>query len=842
MPIKKDKIAEDDYYSNLSEENKASEKPNIEKSLKTKPKPKVKKHISDSKKSEVISSSEKNNNKTKSLKTEKTEVLKSEKTEKKFPKKDSVKKEGFKKEAKTNSPIKITKKEDIEKPVMKKKVFTKPSENTERKPKAPFNKEGARKEYPKWPRNNNSQPQSKPVKVTAPDLSSEIWDDSVPTILEFSKAKPKSKIKKSFGNDKTAVKKWRKPATKYKKEEKMWDFTRSHVLQQKKKEEKNIEDIAQDLKDRAWETVILPDVINVKEFSEKIWIPLAKLMAEFMKNGMLVNLNSSIDFDTATIIADAFEIKTERDSSAGASIDDIMRWNIADLLIEDDQSKLISRPPVVSIMGHVDHGKTSLLDYIRAAKVAEWESGWITQSIWAYQVKVNDKPITFLDTPGHEAFTIMRARWAKSTDVAVLVVAADEWVKPQTLESISHAKEAGIPVVVAINKMDKEWANPDHIKWQLAENGLTPDDWGGDTPMVKVSAKTWEGIDDLLETLAIVSDMLELKANPDRAAIWTIIESHLDKRLWPVSSVLINWGTINKWDNIVCWASFGKVKVLKNYLSKNITTAIPGDPVYIVGLDSVVEGWDILQVVSSPELARKKASEFDEIVKAKKAQSRSGIEVLMAKIKTWMLKNLKVVVKADTNGSLEAIKNAILKISNDEVMVTIAHAWVGHINESDVLMAAASQTVLIWFNVELLWRAATMVEDNKIEAINHKVIYHITDRLEMIASGMLDPKIVEIQLWEAEVKAVFYDGKKYMVVWLWLKEWNKAEKWAKVRIIRWGKLVWKWDIQNLKQWVEDVKEVEGPVECWIQFAWDEKLMPWDIIEMYKVEIHDKRKM
>ena len=382
-------------------------------------------------------------------------------------------------------------------------------------------------------------------------------------------------------------------------------FTRSSKVH--KKVEKNIEDIKQNLTERTGETINVPSILSLKELSEKIWVVLPKLMAEFMKNWMMVNINSQIDFDSASIVAETFDIKLEKDSSNWASVEDIMSWNISELLKEDDSLKLKLRTPVVSIMWHVDHGKTSLLDYIRKAKVASWEAGWITQSIWAYQVELDGWKITFLDTPGHEAFTVMRARWAKLTDIAVLVVAADEWVKPQTIESINHAKEAGIPIIVAINKMDKQSANPDHIKGQLAENGLTPEDWGGDTPMIPISAISGFWIDDLLEIILLVAEMKELKANPDRAWIATIIESHLDLQYWPVATVMVNTWTINMWDNIVCQDSYWKIKVLKNYNNLWVKFVIPWEPALIVWLDKVVDGWDVLQVVNSIELAKQKA-------------------------------------------------------------------------------------------------------------------------------------------------------------------------------------------------------------------------------------------
>ncbi len=415
---------------------------------------------------------------------------------------------------------------------------------------------------------------------------------------------------------------------------------KSHV----KKEEKKVEDIKQTLVNREWQTVVLWEISTLKELSEKIWVNLVQLIAEFMKNGMMVNINSKIDFDSATIVAESFNITLEKDDSDGISVEDLLSGDIVDLLKEDDGAKLIERPPVISIMGHVDHGKTSLLDHIRESIIADGEAGWITQSIGAYQVEKDGKKITFLDTPGHEAFTVMRSRWAKSTDIAILVVAADEWVKPQTVESISHAKEAGIPVIVAINKMDKEGANPDHVKGQLAEKWLTPEDWGGDTPMVPVSAKTGFWIEDLLEIVILVAEMKELKANPDRRAVATIIESHLDLKLWPVSTVLINTWTIKKWDDIVCNWSFGKVKILKNYENKSIKAGLPGDPVLIVWLNAVADGGDILQVMPDPSAAKQKSSEYRDIILAKKRNEVSGLEVLMSRIKAWSLKQLKVVV------------------------------------------------------------------------------------------------------------------------------------------------------------------------------------------------------
>lgn len=613
-------------------------------------------------------------------------------------------------------------------------------------------------------------------------------------------------------------------------------FTRSNKLQKSKKEEKKAEDIKQNLVERVWEIVTVWDFLSVKELSEKIWVVLPKLIAEFMKNWMMVTINSKIDFETASIIWDAFGIKLERENALWASVEDIVLWNISSFLNEDDTSKLIPRSPVVSIMWHVDHGKTSLLDYIRSAKIAAWEAGWITQSIWAYQVELPQWNITFLDTPWHEAFTVMRARWAKSTDIAILVVAADEWVKPQTIESISHAREADIPVIVAINKMDKVWANPDHVKWQLAEHWLVAEDWGWDIPMVPVSAHTGFWVDDLLEIILLVAEMKELKANPDRNWVATVIESHLDWNLWPVATVLINTWTINSWDNIVCQDSYWKVKILKNYQNQKVKFAKPGEPVLIVWLDRVVDGWDILQVVNTPDIAKTKAIEYKTLLEKQKKVWSSGLELLMSKIKSWNLKQLKIILKADTNWSLEAIKNALIKLSTPETTVSIILSWVGSITEWDILMWKWSDAILVWFSVWVLPTAKSTLESAWVEYISSDIIYHITDKIEKIVTWMLDPKEVEIILGKAKVGWIFFTDKKFMILWLIVQAENKVETNTMARVIRKKKMIWTWKIESLKQWLLEVKEVEGPTECWIKFVSNVVIENWDELEIYKTEI------
>lgn len=612
-------------------------------------------------------------------------------------------------------------------------------------------------------------------------------------------------------------------------------FIPSSKINKLKKEQKKIEDIKQDLVSKTGETVIVPEVLSLKELSEKIWVPLPKLIWEFMKNGMMVTLNSKIDFDTACIISDTFWVKLQKDMSSWFWVEDLLSWNLQALLWNEDKENLKKRAPIVSIMGHVDHGKTSLLDYIRKSKVAAREAGWITQSIWAYQVEYKNEKITFLDTPGHEAFTIMRARWAKLTDIAVLVVAADEWVKPQTIESINHAKEAWIPIIVAINKMDKEWANPDNVKTQLRSQWLLAEDWWGDVPMIWVSALKWTWVNELLEMILIVAEMQELKANPNRLWVATVIESHLDAKLWPVCTVLVNAWTINKWDCIVCKWAYWRVKILKDHLYKNINSRSISEPVLIVWLNEVVEWWDIVEVVSDIEKARKKSLEFSEFMLIKSKQSLSSIDMIMSKIKSWNLKQLKIVLKADSDGTLEAIRRALQKLSTKDILVQIIHAWVWNITEGDVLLSESSQALIIWYNVDLLWNSKKMVEDKKLEYISSKVIYHITEKVEKIINWMFDPKEIEVNIWTAEIWGIFYEDKEFSIIWLKLYKDSVIRNNSFVRIIRWNNIIWKWFIENLKSWVVDVTDLKWPTECWVKLKTDTKLELKDKLEIYLLE-------
>lgn len=612
-------------------------------------------------------------------------------------------------------------------------------------------------------------------------------------------------------------------------------FSRSAKIITWKKQDKNFKHIEQNLSDHSWETIIIPDVLSVKELSEKTGVPLIKLIPEFMKNGMKVTINSKIDFETASILFEWFKVNLRKDDSAWFGVEEILSGNIQALLSEDDPESLNRRPPVISIMWHVDHWKTSLLDYIRKTRVVFKEAWWITQSIWAYQVEHSWKKITFIDTPWHEAFAVMRSKWAQSTDIAILVVAADEWVKPQTVESINHAREAWLNIIVAITKMDLPDANIDMVKSGLSQNWLISEDWGWDVPMIPLSSKSWEWVDELIEMILLVSELEEYRVNYDRLAVGTVLESHLDINLWPVSTVLINAGTMQKWDNIVSKWSYWKIKVLRNDIGKNISKAYPSDPVFVVWLDQVTNAWDIVQIVTSSEVARQKALEYNQLIASKESTRETSLWNIMAQIRSWKLKQLKIVLKADSNGSLEAMKWSLYKQSTKDVEINIIHSWVWNVTESDVLMAQSSGGLLVWFNVQTIWNVKSIIDSTKTEYIESKVIYHIVEKIESIISWMYDEKQREVELWEAQVWGIFYDDKNFMILWLKLDKWNKIKNWWLVRIQRDSKHIWTWVIKNLKSWLLDMQELEWPIECGIKLKTDTDVELWDILEVYIIE-------
>ncbi|MFT7184262.1 MAG: translation initiation factor IF-2 [Oceanicoccus sp.] len=587
--------------------------------------------------------------------------------------------------------------------------------------------------------------------------------------------------------------------------------------------------------------VEVSDQISVKELAEKTGLSAAVLIGGLMKNGILANINQVIDFDTAVIITDGrVELKKKRSEG---SAEDIFLGNLASLIQEDDKADLEERPPVVCVMGHVDHGKTTLLDALRDANVVEGESGGITQHIGAYQVKINDKAITFLDTPGHEAFTAMRARGARATDVAILVVAADDGVMPQTIEAINHAKDAGVPIVVAVNKMDRPGANPDRVKAELAEHGLQPEEWGGDTIMVNVSALKKQGLKELLESVILVSDVLELKANPDRPAVATVVESHLDPNMGPVATVLVNTGTLNIQDNFIVGQTYGRVKTMTDYRGKKVKAIGPSGTVKIAGLNDPVESGQILQVMKDERTARQRANKVQLMHQEEMIKSGMGMQEILQRIKEGSLKMLKIVVKADTQGSLEAIKQSLAKVRSDDVAIKVIHSGVGNISESDVMMGAASPgTLVLGFHTTANLHVRKLAERYGIEVVTYSVIYEIIEDLTKILKGMLEPEIIHVDLGRFLVKKIFWTGKDSMVVGGVI---NKGKLIAKcdVNVFRGEKSehseeqvpIFTGKIDGLKLVNEDIKELEHGNECGITFKGKLKLKEGDILEAWTEE-------
>ena len=580
----------------------------------------------------------------------------------------------------------------------------------------------------------------------------------------------------------------------------------------------------------------IPDVISVKELAEKTGINAAKIIGELMKNGILANVNQQIDFDTAQIIAEDMGIKVRRRRMV-ANTEDLMSGDITKMILEDDPALLVERPPVVCIMGHVDHGKTKLLDFIRSTNVVAGEAGGITQHIAAYQVTKKGKSITFLDTPGHEAFTEMRARGAKVTDIAILVVAADEGVKPQTIEALNHAKEAGVPIIVALNKMDKEGANIDRVRAELAEHDLQCEEWGGKVVMVPVSALKGDGVDTLLDMILLTAEMENLKANPNREAVGTVVEAHLDQNLGPVATIIVNTGTLRIMNNVVIGTAYGRIKLMKDHTGKSIVSAGPSMPVMIAGLSITPKSGDILQVVKDDRTAKDKAGEIGLIMKREEEEKMSGLNQLISTVKSEKI--LKIVLKADTKGSLEAIKNSISKIKDEDVAIKIIHGSVGSVTKSDVMMASASRGIVIAFQTEfdspVVGKIAT---HENVEIKKYSIIYDLLEDIKKILSGLLEPEIFEVVLGRAQVLQVFFHKKNDMIIGCKVLS-GKLQSKVKVRIIRnkandsVDQIVGVGLIDSLRKNEEVVREIGEGNDCGIKYKGEILLQEGDILEAYR---------
>ena len=572
--------------------------------------------------------------------------------------------------------------------------------------------------------------------------------------------------------------------------------------------------------------VEIGESINVQEFSKLIKREVNEVIKALFMLGVMVTINQDIDFDTAQLIGDNFGVEVgqrapEEDPTEIPEVD-------------DPPEKRVPRPPVITVMGHVDHGKTSLLDAIRKTNVTSREAGGITQHIGAYKVNYQGKQIVFLDTPGHEAFTAMRARGAQVTDVAILVVAADDGVMPQTIEAINHAKAAKVPIIVAINKIDRPGANPDHVKQQLAEHELIPEDWGGDTIMVPVSAHQKTGISDLLEMILLVAEMQELKANPNLPAHGTIIEAQLDKGRGPVATVLVQRGTLHIGDTIIAGTSYGKVRAMINDRGEKVKKALPSTPVEVLGLNDVPAAGDILDStdektargVAEKRIAKKKEEEI-------KLNSKVSLDDLFQRIKEGEIKELNIVVKADVQGTIEALKASLEKIKNDEVKVAVVHAGVGAITESDVMLASAANALIIGFNVRPDANARKAAETEKVDVRTYRVIYDAINDVEAAIKGMLAPKFKEVIQGRVEIRQLITIS-KLKIAGCYVVE-GKVTNSSKVRVVRDGIVVHEGVIESLRRFKDDVKEVAQGYECGITLEKFSDLKEGDVFEVYDME-------
>lgn len=595
------------------------------------------------------------------------------------------------------------------------------------------------------------------------------------------------------------------------------DFSKPMLEKPKKKEEKK-EEI---------KIIQVPDFITIGELAEKMKMTASTLIKKLFLEGKMVTVNTEIDFDSAEEIALGYEIMCEKEEKV-----DI----IEELLKEDDEdeSLMVKRPPVVCVMGHVDHGKTSLLDAIRETNVISGEAGGITQHIGASVVKINDQTITFLDTPGHEAFTSMRMRGAQSTDIAILVVAADDGVMPQTVEAINHAKAAGIEIIVAINKIDKPGANIDRVKQGLAEHELLASDWGGNVEMVPVSAHTREGIDDLLEMVLLQADVLELKANPNRQARGIVIEAKLDKGKGPVATVLVQKGTLKKGAHIAAGANHGRVRAMTDDKGNDIKTAGPSTPVEILGLNGVPNAGEVFVSTETAVEAKEFANTFIEDSKNKLMESnkfRISLDDLNSQIEAGELKELNIIIKADVQGSVEAVKQSLLKLSNDEVEVKIIHSGVGAINESDVILASTSNAIILGFNVKPDSQAEATAKNENVDLRLYSVIYTAIDDIERAMKGMLEPIYEEKVIGHAEIRQIFKASGVGNIAGSYVLDGN-MQRGCSARVSRDGKQIYEGPVASLKRFKDDVKEVKAGYECGLVFDGFNDIAEGDQVEAY----------
>ena len=572
------------------------------------------------------------------------------------------------------------------------------------------------------------------------------------------------------------------------------------------------------------------ETITVRDLSERIGKPAGEIIKKLMMLGIIATINNELDFDTAQLVCSEFGVELEMKLAETA--EDALKNED----VEDSEEDLLPRPPVVTIMGHVDHGKTSLLDYIRKTRVTAGEAGGITQHIGAYTVEIRGQKITFLDTPGHEAFTAMRARGAQATDIAILVVAADDGVMPQTIEAINHAKAAGVQTIVAINKMDKVGANPERIKQQLTEYGLVAEEWGGDTIMVPVSAITGDGVDQLLEMILLVAEVQDYRANPNRKARGIIIEARLDKGRGPVATVLVKTGTLRVGDTIVAGTAYGRVRAMVNDRGERVKEALPSDPVEVIGFNDVPEAGDIITAVDDDSLSRRVAEERKDKLRAAliKNQQKASLDDLFSQISAGQIKDLNLIIKADVQGSVEAVKQSLEKLSNDEVRVRCIHGGVGAITETDIMLASASNAIIIGFNVRPDNNVRETAEREKIDIRLYRVIYNAIEDVEKAMKGMLAPKFREVVLGSAQVRQVFKVTGAGTVAGCYVTD-GKVVRNAQARLLRDSVVIHEGRVDSLKRFKDDAKEVAAGYECGMGFESYNDIKEGDVIECFQME-------
>ena len=590
------------------------------------------------------------------------------------------------------------------------------------------------------------------------------------------------------------------------------------VMQQPKKAEAKVEEI---------KTIVIPETITIKELAEKMKLQPSAIVKKLFLQGTIVTINQEIDFEKAEEIAMEYDVLCEKEKKINV-IEELLREE------EEDEKDMVSRPPVICVMGHVDHGKTSLLDAIRQSNVTSREAGGITQHIGAYVVEANGQRITFLDTPGHEAFTAMRMRGAQATDIAILVVAADDGVMPQTVEAINHAKAAGVEIIVAVNKIDKPSANVERVKQELSEYELIPEDWGGSTVFVPVSAHTKEGIPELLEMILLTAEVKELKANPNRKARGLVIEAQLDKGRGPVATVLVQKGTLKVGDSIAAGSCYGRVRAMMDDKGNRVKEAGPSTPVEILGLNDVPTAGEVFVALQNEKEARSFAETFitegkNKLIEDTKA--KLSLDDLFSQIKAGNVKELPIIVKADVQGSVEAVKQSLVKLSNEEVVVKVIHGGVGTINESDVTLASASNAIIIGFNVRPDATAKSIADREKVDMRLYRVIYQAIEDVEAAMKGMLDPIYEEQVTGHAVVRQTFKASGVGTIAGSYVLD-GKITRGSKARITREGEQIFEGPLASLKRFKDDVKEVNAGYECGLVFEGFNDLKEDDMIEIY----------